>query len=215
MGFDGPTIAMIAATVIGPIAAVQAQKWVERFRESRNEKRWVFAALMYTRGTRLSAEHVQALNRIELAFHKEPTVMAAWRAYLDSLGQSVTPEAQTYVWGERDKLFIDLLYQMSKLLKFPFTSTEIKNSTYSPIAHGEMEVMHLKVMTLLAKMADGTDGLPVRNWITQDQEGYQTTLMKFLIGLAEGTATLPVTVDCDPTPQTPTVGKAGDENRLS
>jgi len=56
MSFDGPTIAMIAATVIGPIAAVQAQKWVEKFRERRNEKMRVFAALMYTRGTRLSLE---------------------------------------------------------------------------------------------------------------------------------------------------------------
>jgi hypothetical protein len=95
---------MIAATVIGPIAAVQAQKWVEKFRERRNEKMRVFAALMYTRGTRLSLEHVQALNRIELAFHKDPKVMAAWRAYLDNLSQTVTPENQTYVWGERDRL---------------------------------------------------------------------------------------------------------------
>lgn len=32
---------LIAGTCIGPILAVQAQKWVERARESNNRKTWV------------------------------------------------------------------------------------------------------------------------------------------------------------------------------
>jgi len=192
MSFDGPTIAMIAATVIGPIAAVQAQKWVEKFRERRNEKMRVFAALMYTRGTRLSLEHVQALNRIELAFHKDPKVMAAWRAYLDNLSQTVTPENQTYVWGERDRLFVEMLFQVSSLLGYPFTATDIKNSTYRPTAHGDLEMAQLKVMGLLAKMADGQDGLPVRTIVTQEQAAQQEALLKLLAGMANGTAAWPI-----------------------
>ena len=200
MGFDGPTLAMIAATVIGPIAAVQAQKWVEKLRERRNEKHRVFAALMYTRGTRLSPEHVQALNRIELAFYKDAKVMAAWRAYLDNLNSTVTPENQTYVWGERDRLFVDLLFEVSSLLDFPFTRTEIKNSTYRPTAHGDAEMAQLKIMALLGRIADGNDGIPIRNWFTPDQAKQQEALLKFLVGIANGTVAWPVRdVDKPPT----------------
>ena len=74
---DGPTIAIIFATFFGPIVAVQAQKWIENFREKKREKKYVFAMLMYTRGTRVSPEHVQALNRIELAFYRDMAVMNA------------------------------------------------------------------------------------------------------------------------------------------
>jgi uncharacterized protein DUF6680 len=65
----GWEIAIIAAaTIAGPILAVQAQKWVERATERRRGQLQVFYWLMATRATRLSNEHVQALNRIELVF---------------------------------------------------------------------------------------------------------------------------------------------------
>jgi hypothetical protein len=37
---------LIAATVTGPVLAVQAQKWVERATERRRQKRLIFATLM-------------------------------------------------------------------------------------------------------------------------------------------------------------------------
>lgn len=59
----------IIATIAGPILAVQAQKWLERLRERRNRKLKVFQQLMATRASRLSTDHVQALNMIDLVFY--------------------------------------------------------------------------------------------------------------------------------------------------
>jgi cytochrome bd-type quinol oxidase subunit 1 len=60
---------IVASTLLGPILAVQAQKWVEVFRERRGRKLWVVQQLMATRAARVSAEHVQALNMIDLVFY--------------------------------------------------------------------------------------------------------------------------------------------------
>ena len=57
------------ATLLGPILAVQAQKWIEGVREQRTRKLRVFTQLMATRAARLSAEHVQAINMIDLVFY--------------------------------------------------------------------------------------------------------------------------------------------------
>ena len=45
---------IIGATILGPILAVQAQKAIERFRERRGRKLWVFHTLMGTRAARLA-----------------------------------------------------------------------------------------------------------------------------------------------------------------
>jgi hypothetical protein len=76
---------IIAATILGPILAVQAQKWVERFRETRNRKLQVFATLMTTRATKMSVDHVRALNTIDLVFRDDSSVVARWREYQDAL----------------------------------------------------------------------------------------------------------------------------------
>ena len=51
-----------------------------------------------------------------------------------------------YVLGKRDEKFIELLYAMSKLLKYPFTETEIKRSAYRPEAHVVLENSQKKVL---------------------------------------------------------------------
>lgn len=52
---------IIAATLLGPILAVQAQKWVEIWNEKRNRKLRIFYNLMATRAGRVSDRHVEAL----------------------------------------------------------------------------------------------------------------------------------------------------------
>ena len=74
---------LILAAIVGPIAAVQAQKWIERAREVRTRKLNIFHTLMATRGLRwASLDHVQALNSIDLFFNskssKDKSVIVAW-----------------------------------------------------------------------------------------------------------------------------------------
>ena len=81
--------AMILAVILGPILAVQTQKWIESWRADNERKKWIFKTLMATRGTPVSPTHVQALNMIELEFSikdpQEKAVLEAWRVYLDHL----------------------------------------------------------------------------------------------------------------------------------
>lgn len=72
-------------------------KWIERTQERERRKSWVFHQLMATRRARLSPDHVQALNMIDLAFYgrrdagthrptrTEIAVTDAWHVYLDHL----------------------------------------------------------------------------------------------------------------------------------
>ena len=50
-------IAIVFATLFGPILAVQAQKWLERNREIKQRRAWIFRTLMATRATTLSPVH--------------------------------------------------------------------------------------------------------------------------------------------------------------
>lgn len=161
------------ATILGPILAVQAQKYLERSREKQASRDRVFRTLMATRAARVSAEHVQALNTIDLAFYgsgnKEKLVRTAWRAYLDHLGLRYANDAATQ-WGiKRDELFFDLLHAMAQSLSYDFDKTYIKNSSYSPIAHGDSEKDLEAIRVSLAQILSGKKLFPV--WVRGVSEG--------------------------------------------
>ena len=62
-------VAIVFATIVGPVLAVQAQKWLERSRAIRDRRMRIFRVLMSTRAARLSANHVEALNAISIEFY--------------------------------------------------------------------------------------------------------------------------------------------------
>jgi hypothetical protein len=124
-------IAIIIATVMGPILAVQAQKYLERHRDQRSAKDRIFRVLMATRASRLTPEHVQSLNGIELAFYgdgdKEKKVREAWKAYHAHLNDKSYPPERQPEWGVRQiDLFIDLLHEMAICLGYDFDKTHQK-----------------------------------------------------------------------------------------
>lgn len=134
------TILTLLAILIGPILAVQIQKWIERYTEKRNRKINIFRTLIATRGTRLSFEHVRALNMIDTEFYCEIEITDAWKSYLDCLQQQIHGEAEEKTWiSNRDNLFIDLLNKMAKSLGYHFDNVHLKKAIYIPKAHGEEE----------------------------------------------------------------------------
>jgi hypothetical protein len=88
MAVDWGAVSIVLATFGGPIAAVQAQEFLERGRERKRQKEATFRTLMATRAlsNRTSPEHVLALNGIELTFshggNKDKAVLEAWNAYV-------------------------------------------------------------------------------------------------------------------------------------
>ena len=158
-------LALVTATLMGPVLAVQAQKWIERARDRENRKRWIIYMLMATRGARVSQDHVRALNAINLTFYgthflwrrrqteKERAVIAAWRKYLDHLNTTRPnePGDPQKAWDEQtEDYFFNLLGAIAVERRYEFDLVEIKRGNYNPMAHftSELESAALRRCTV-------------------------------------------------------------------
>ncbi len=198
--------ATVLATVLGPVLAVQAQKWIERVQERNRRKSWVFNQLMATRASRLSPDHVQALNMIDLAFYgrrdfgksratkTEVAVTDAWHEYLDHL----STRTDEMVWGVRsDELFTNLLSAMAKDVGYSFDRVQLKKGAYSPVAHGEQEA-HLQTQRqLLGEVLAGDRSIKMEVTAfptSQDAMEMQVSLQHKLADALSGNGALRVTM---------------------
>jgi hypothetical protein len=188
---------------------VQAQKAIERAREQRGRKSGVFHQLMATRAARVSAEHVQALNMIDLAFYgrrvfgihrrskAEASVLNAWREYHDHLNTRADDDALS-IWNVRsDELFINLLFAMATDVSYTFDRVQLKRGAYSPMAHGELEDQQKAIRTLAVKVLAGE--IPLKMEVTdfpihEEALKAQLDLQSKLSSALEGSGSLTVDV---------------------
>jgi hypothetical protein len=162
-------VLIVLATLIGPIAAVQAQKWIERARESRTQKLKIFHTLMATRALRAaSLEHVQALNSIDLFFSRnsvrERKVIVAWEEYLDHLNRF--PQAEDapaqIAWNERGTDFLaHLLKTIGDSLGYEFTIVQLKRGIYYPRGHDEDIAARIGLRKIITELAQGNRNIPL------------------------------------------------------
>jgi hypothetical protein len=169
---------IVVATISGPILAVQAQKWLERRNETKARRIWVFRTLMITRAAMISHEHVGAFNAIPLEFHgkgKEKDIVDKWKLYLKHLGVSYN-EQTVVAWStEGNRLFFDMLHEISKFLGYNFSRVEIEGDIYSPKGHSSMETDSQITRRGLAKMFAGEFALPMEvKSFPGDQEAANT-----------------------------------------
>ncbi|WP_122242752.1 DUF6680 family protein, partial [Pseudomonas syringae] len=142
-------VGTIVATLLGPVLAVQAQKYLERAATSKNQKSWIFSTLMATRAARLSPDHVRALNMIDLAFNggsssrRKPTetdVLDTWRDYLEHLSIDVNEEnSQRWVEKQRE-LMVLMLSAMAADLNLRYDRVLLRNGAYIPKGHTDLEL---------------------------------------------------------------------------
>lgn len=163
--------AVVGATVLGPILAVQAQKAVEAFRERRERKTRLFEQLMATRASRVSPEHVRALNMIDLVFYgerllgvqrrtaAEQRILDAWKEYLDHLNNRGTDDQLMQWIAKGDEIFTNLLYAISEDIGFKFDRVQLKRGSYSPIAHGELEAEQTELRRATLSLFTGKHAL--------------------------------------------------------
>jgi hypothetical protein len=128
----------VLALLIGPVLAVLVSRMNDERRERRQAKLWIFKTMMTTRADRTSADHVRALNSIDLEFYgdgkSERDVRDAWRLYLDHLG---TP-TDTPNWSQRQAELLDnTLSRMATCLGYHFDPVTIRRGVYSPLAYAQ------------------------------------------------------------------------------
>ena len=158
---DITDIIMIFAVFLGPIFAVQIQKYIEIKRESRNRKLYIFHTLMSTRATTLSQNHVTALNMIDIAFYSDKEVISSWKIYYDHLSNKPLDE-YTVTWhGKCEDLLIELLYTMAQYLDYDFDKVQLKRGCYRPMGHDNIESDHQKILKGLTSILDGENAIPI------------------------------------------------------
>ena len=142
--------------LLAPLVAIQVTEYLQKRKEARGRCLWIFKTLMATRASRLSLDHVQALNMIDIEFHgrgkKSKAVLEAWKAYLNLLGLPVTPETWQVWASRRDDLFVELLYTMAQDLGYIMGKTDIRSTSYFPNAHGKVEDDNTQIRTGLLEL---------------------------------------------------------------
>lgn len=156
---------MISAVIIGPIAAVQIQKFLETRKEAKERRIKVFKDLMSTRAATLTYIHVAALNLVGLEFYgKEYSkVNSAWNLYLDHLNSFPNEdESLAKIWsGKQNDLMSELLYEMGISLGFEFDKVHIKKAGYTPQGYSDQENEQKFIRKASIEVLNGTRPIPL------------------------------------------------------
>lgn len=170
-------VVTIFALFLGPMFAVFMTRWLDdrRFKQSRRLE--IFKTLMRTRQIRLSADHVNALNLIEVDFHNCGPVLIAWKEYRKNLFGSVLPvtatadEQQNFL-QIRNTLLAKLLDAMAKALKIEIEQLDIFEGGYYPVGWQQSEATQQGIHQYLLEVLSGTRALPITAFIGTPQPPY-------------------------------------------
>lgn len=147
---------IVIATLLGPVLAVQAQKWIESWRANRDRQLWLFRSLMATRAAMLNSLHVEALNAIPIDFYGNRPIIDIWEEYFAHLGNEAMPKD---VWiSKRQDIFIRLLSAVGKKVGYKFNVVEL-HRIYFPKGHSQLENDQAAIISGLAKLLGGDEFL--------------------------------------------------------
>jgi hypothetical protein len=159
------SILTIIAIVVGPIVALDIQRRLDKGREARNRKLWVFKTLMSFRATALSPNFVQALNLIEVEFdsknEREKAVLIAWKVLLDHFGELGKTPLPPNADEKTATLTTNLLLAMGKCLGYDFDEVQIKKGAYYPMGLGNVEQEQHSVRRGILDVLAGRRRIPV------------------------------------------------------
>ncbi len=170
---DSWALAIVIATFCGPAVAIQIQKWIERRRVRSDDKEAVFRTLMSTRATRLSEDHVKALNMIDIAYRgglpkkrtkTENDVVNRWAEYKGHLfvDQTRMSESQQQNWVTlANTLFASLLEAMAVERGYVFDKHALGTGGYWPMAHGYTQMQQEHARYLLLEVLKGNRSIPM------------------------------------------------------
>lgn len=147
-------IAIVFATLVGPILAIWASELRQKSRQNQERKEWVFRTLMTTRSSRLHPDHIQALNHIAFVFADHKEIVDAWGLYFAHLktDQGLTQDSQSRWQENSNTLLADLLHLMAKDLNISFSKTDIIQPSYYPRGYELTEAEQQELRRLLLEL---------------------------------------------------------------
>lgn len=192
---------MMLAVILGPILAVQIQKYIDRRKDDHDRKLKVFRDLMTTRASTLAFQHVSSLNMVGLEFNgkKYSKVVNAWKTYLDHLNSFPNDDEDLVkIWVEKkNDLLSDLLYEMGESLGFDFDKVHIKKAGYFPKAYADQEDEQNFIRRKLVDVFMKKEAIPMAvTYFPSDDEALETQkdLHKLMKEHFEGKRSIPVSI---------------------
>lgn len=150
------------AVYYGPIRAVKVARQEETKAALVRQKSEIFASLMKTRRFQLDAEHVSALNLIQVYFGDTPSVVTAYKEYIRLLyRRSIPGVMDASLWKERDDAFIDLVFEIAKSLGYSQDKKEISELAYSPEGWANDSDTIKKLHSLLIEIFEQKRAIPI------------------------------------------------------
>jgi hypothetical protein len=154
---------IILSTLLGPIFAVQIQKYLERIRQKDETLRKIFTILMVTRGSKMSIDHVNALNSVPIEFYgkkKELTeICESWRKYINHLNSDYNVFND---WiNKTNELYNEMLSKMAIFLKYDLSYTQITKEQYSPKGYQDLEFEQTLLRRNLIQILTGENKIKV------------------------------------------------------
>lgn len=124
-------IATVIAIYIGPIRAIEIGRKLDSDWDKRESKRDLFLTLFSYRGEPVHIEFVNSLNKIEIVFQDEKTVLDAWHKYYEALHVKDSVN-QLEIWNLHR---VELLSAMANCLGYNSVSQTEIIKYYSPEGH--------------------------------------------------------------------------------
>lgn len=170
-------IITIIAILVGPIAAVQVQKFIESTKEKSQRRMYIFRTLMMTRAPiPPPSEQVAALNMIDMEFYlskswyrrkakvsRDQKVLEAWEEYRAHLYNKELLKNQFEIWcTKKEELFVNLLSALADVVGLHFSNTKIKNGAYFPQGHGDQLANQNFIQDNLKKILSGEQAISIK-----------------------------------------------------
>jgi hypothetical protein len=131
---DASTIAIVAATFVGPVVAVLITLWYQQYSLSRQARMELFSVLMRNRRNNLATEYVSGLNMVPVHFYNKPKVLERYAGLMATLSDLSwkTPDRVPDLIDRANTDLAYLLSEMSKVVRTPVDQIQILKGAYSP-----------------------------------------------------------------------------------
>ncbi|MCF8533072.1 MAG: hypothetical protein K9G48_08720 [Reyranella sp.] len=156
-------IATIVAIVYGPIKAVEISRRSDEAREKKRRQYNILHSLMRTRAFSLHADHVMALNLVQLEFYGQQKIDDAFRRYMEHLGQRAPTDGTAFHnWSEdRTDRFYSMVQAIAEVLGFKYDKADLQRLSYSPQRWADDEGQERAFRALFIDVLEGRRPFPV------------------------------------------------------
>lgn len=132
----------IFAILLGPIIAVGITLWYQSRKQKKDIQYGVFFNLMAHRKNYIHPDRVNALNTIDIVFHKNEKILKLWHEYFEMLCKE-KPNENEFKLAENK--YLDLLLEIARELKLKkITQTDI-DKFFTPKGQIEKEELQINL----------------------------------------------------------------------